>query len=65
KRAFVSFGLQKKENSFFLDSGFIREIGVLMTFPAHSRGGPIHFFLDEKVNMPRLFAETMRTFKKQ
>ena len=23
---------------------------LLLTFPAHGRGGPIHFFLDEKVN---------------
>ncbi|WP_395626388.1 hypothetical protein, partial [Daejeonella sp.] len=35
KKAFVSFGLQKKEIHIFFGLGFNREIGVLMIFPAH------------------------------
>ena len=49
KRAFVSFGLQKKENSRYIDD-----------WPAHSRGGPSSFPVVEKNQKTTAASDAMK-----
>jgi len=61
KKGFCFFWPSKERDFIFcLDLGLIGGIGVLMTFPAHSRGRPSPFSVGKKYENPTAASDAMK-----